>query len=416
MGERPSEKPLRDSVNRVSNHLLDATTDRLPNRSFFARGDEPVRMRRIGFVCNPIAGMGGRVGLKGTDGNVEAARERGAEPRAPDRALAALRSLKERLPDAEILTCGDPMGEAEAREAGFEPAIVYEPGEETTAADTHEAVAAFLARGVDLVLFVGGDGTATDVAEAVNEEGHETPILGVPAGVKVYSSVFGVTPGDAGRIAAAFDATESREVSDIDEDAYRNGEVRTTLRAVVNVPVAEELQSSKQLGGGSIEGLANGFAAEIDPEITYIFAPGSTVGAIEEALGFEGTPLGVDVWRDVSESDADSETDRGVNCPGRGELLVRDGSESEILAALGENNAIVVSPIGGQGFLFGRGNQQISPDVIRRSEIEIVASRSKLDEIGVLRVDTGDSDLDEELRGWVRVRVGRVEHRMLQIV
>jgi predicted polyphosphate/ATP-dependent NAD kinase len=353
-------------------------------------------MRRIGFVCNPIAGMGGRVGLKGTDGKVTEARERGAEPRAPERALAALGSLKERL-NVEILTCGDPMGESAAYNAGFAPETVYEPDEETTAEDTRRAVAELLARGVDLILFVGGDGTATDVAETVNEEGSETPILGVPAGVKVYSSVFGITPQDAGRIAAAFDATESREVSDIDEDAYRAGEVRTSLRAVVNVPVAEELQSSKQLGGGSIDGLANGFAAEIDPETTYVFAPGSTVGTIEEALGFDGTPLGVDVWKD-------------------GTVIVRDGSESEILAGLGEKNTIVVSPIGGQGFVFGRGNQQISPDVIRQCEIEIVASRSKLDEIGVLRVDTGDPELNAELRGWTRVRVGRVEHRMLQIV
>jgi predicted polyphosphate/ATP-dependent NAD kinase len=353
-------------------------------------------MRRIGFVSNPIAGMGGRVGLKGTDGKVTEARKRGAEPRAPERALAALGSLKERL-DVEILTCGDPMGETEARKAGFAPEIVYEPDGETTAEDTRQAVAELLAREVDLILFVGGDGTATDVAETVNEEGSETPILGVPAGVKVYSSVFGVTSQDAGRIAAAFDATESREVSDIDEEAYREGEVRTSLRAVVDVPVAEELQSSKQLGGGSIEGLAEGFAGEVDSETTYVFAPGSTVGTIEEALGFDGTPLGVDVWKN-------------------GTAIVRDGSESEILAGLGEKNTIVVSPIGGQGFVFGRGNQQISPDVIQQCEIEIVASRSKLDEIGVLRVDTGDSDLDRELRGWTRVRVGRVEHRLLQIV
>lgn len=354
-------------------------------------------MRRIGFVCNPIAGMGGRVGLKGTDGKVTEARDRGAEPRAPERALEALESLKERAPDTEVLTCSEPMGEAEVRSAGFSLEIAYEPDTETTSEDTRRAVREFLDRGVDLILFVGGDGTATDVAEVVNEAGSETPILGVPAGVKIYSSVFGVTPRDAGRIAAAFDSTESREVSDIDEDAYREGEVRTTLRAVVNVPVAEELQTSKQLASGSIEGLAAGFASEVDPETTYLFAPGSTVGSIEAELDIDASPLGVDVWRD-------------------GELLVRDGNETEILGALSERNVIVVSPIGGQGFVFGRGNQQLSPAVIRQCEIEIVASRSKLDDIGVLRVDTGDRDLDEELRGWTRVRVGRVERRMLQVV
>lgn len=357
-------------------------------------------MRRIGVLVNPIAGMGGRVGLKGTDDKVAEARERGAEPRAPDRARAALTALYERAPEAEILTCGDPMGDREVREAGFSPDIVYEPdGEGTTAEDTHAAIHEFLDREVDLVLFVGGDGTATDVAETVTDRDGDggTPILGVPAGVKIYSSVFGVTPEDAGRIAASFDATEASEVSDIDEDAYRAGEVRTSLRAVVEVPVADELQSSKQLSGGSVEGLAAAFAEEVDPGRTYVFAPGSTVGAIEDALGVEGSPLGVDVWRD-------------------GTVLVRDGSEAEILDALGEDNVIVVSPIGGQGFIFGRGNQQLSPAVIRRCAVEIVASRSKLDDIGALRVDTGDPDLDEALRGWTRVQVGRVERRMMQVV
>jgi NAD+ kinase len=367
-------------------------------------------MRRIGLVLNPIAGMGGRVGLKGTDGKAEEARERGAEPRAPGRAIEALSALHERAPDVDLLACGDPMGASEAREAGFSPEVVYEPGGgETTAEDTRAAVREFLDRDVDLVLFVGGDGTATDVAETITERDGGTPMLGVPAGVKVYSSAFGVTPADAGRIAAAFEATEPREVSDIDEDAYRAGEVRTSLRAVVEVPVAEELQSSKQLGGGSIEGLADAFAEEVDPGVTYVFAPGSTVGAIEEALGIDGSPLGVDVWRAGEDPGGNNEGDGG-------EVLVRDGSEEEVLEALGERTVIVVSPIGGQGFVFGRGNQQLSPAVIRRCEIEIVASRSKLDTIGVLRVDTGDPDLDDDLRGWTRVRVGRVERRMMQVV
>ncbi len=354
-------------------------------------------MRRIGVLVNPIAGMGGRVGLKGTDDKVTEARERGAQPRAPERAREALGALYERAPDTAILAPDDPMGEREVREAGFDPEIVYRPdGEETTATDTRAAVSEFVDRDVDLVVFVGGDGTATDVAETVTDRDDETPILGVPAGVKVYSSVFGVTPEDAGRIAASFEATEVREVSDIDEDAYRAGEVNTELRAVVEVPVAEELQSSKQLGGGSVEGLAAAFAEEIDPETTYVFAPGSTVGAIAEALGFEGSPLGVDVWRD-------------------GEVLVHDGGEGEILDALGERNVIVEKPIGGQGFVFGRGNHQLSPAVICRCAVEIVASPSKLDDIGVLRIDTGDPDLDKELRGWTKVRIGRVERRMMQV-
>lgn len=357
-------------------------------------------MRTVGVVVNPIAGMGGRVGLKGTDGKVEEARARGAEPRAPDRAREALEALSEADPDVRVVAAAGRMGAEEARAAGFDPEVVPVPDEdagETTAADTRDAVRAFLDRGVDLILFTGGDGTAVDVAETLAAADDETPILGVPAGVKVYSAVFAVSPRAAGRIAATFDRTERAEVNDIDEEEYREGEVRTELRAVATVPVAEQRQAGKQLASGTVDGIAEGFVDDVEPDITYVLGPGSTVGAIKERLDFSGTPLGVDVWRD-------------------GTVLARDAAESEILASLGEDSVVVVSPIGGQGFVFGRGNQQISPDVIRQSEVEIVASRSKLDGVGVLRADTGDPDLDERLRGWHQVRVGRVERRLVELV
>ncbi|MFP8955797.1 ATP-NAD kinase family protein [Natrialbaceae archaeon A-CW3] len=388
-------------------------------------------METLGVVVNPIAGMGGRVGLKGTDGKVAEARQRGAEPRAPDRARKALEALARRRPELTVYTAAGSMGEDAVRAVGYEPRVLYEPGRDrdgeqptddngepgdTTANDTKAAVRAFLEKGVDLVLFVGGDGTAVDVAsvleEAVEEKREEsngedataadaanrTPMLGVPAGVKIYSSVFGVTPADAGRIAAEFDRVEDREVNDIDEEAYREGEVRAELRAVVPVPVASDVQSSKQLSGGSVDTLAEGFARDIDRETTYVFGPGSTVGAIESALGIDPSPLGVDVWRDD-------------------EVLARDASESEILAVLEDPVVIVVSPIGGQGFVFGRGNHQISPTVIdRAADIEIVASTEKLDALGTLRVDTDDEELDEELRGWTQVRTGRFTTRLLKVV
>ena len=358
-------------------------------------------MRRIGFVINPIAGMGGRVGLKGTDGKLDEARRRGAEPRAPKRGREALEALRERADEGEIelYAYGGSMGETTAIEAGLEPVVVGAPGgNETTAAETRDAVERFVAENVDLVLFVGGDGTAVDVAETIEELGSETPILGVPGGVKVYSSVFAVTPRAAGRIAATYDRTERREVNDIDEDAYRGGDVETELKAIVSVPVAEELQASKQIGGGTVESLASGVAEDIGrDDAVYVLGPGSTIDAIKTELGFDGTPLGVDVYHD-------------------GEVLVRDGSEADILGALGERNVVIVSPIGGQGFVFGRGNDQISPAVLRRSDVEIVASKAKLDGLGTLRVDTGDRELDEELCGWRRVRTGRFEKRLMKVV
>ncbi|WP_136687913.1 ATP-NAD kinase family protein [Halorhabdus amylolytica] len=360
-------------------------------------------MRRVGILLNPIAGMGGRVGLKGTDGKVAEARQRGAEPRAPDRARRALDALASH-DTVSVVTVAGIMGADIAREAGFDPTVVAEPVAgpaasigETTAADTRRAVAALVAADVDVVVFVGGDGTAVDVAETLDGLGSEIPMLGVPAGVKVYSGVFAVDPTAAAEIVTTFEETEPGDVLDLDEDAFREGEVSTVLRSTAKTPVDRRRQSPKQRVGGTVETLATGVAAGVDPETTYVFGPGSTVGAIESQLGFEGSPLGVDVWRD-------------------GNVLVEDGGESEILASLGTDNVVFVSPIGGQGFVFGRGNQQLSPAVLRQSDVRIVASRRKLDGIGVLRVDTGDRALDERLRGWHRVRVGRVETRLVRIV
>ncbi|WP_254862362.1 ATP-NAD kinase family protein [Halovivax gelatinilyticus] len=358
-------------------------------------------MTRLGFVVNPIAGMGGRVGLKGTDGMVAEARERGAEPRAPDRAREAIEAFLGREPDATIVTAEAPMGADAVREAGGDPQVVYSPEAdaytETSSQDTSAAVEAILDAGVDLVCFVGGDGTAVDVAEVINAVGSDTPMLGVPAGVKIYSAVFGVTPADAGRVAATFDDVEPREVNDIDEAAYREGTVRSELKAVVRVPVTRSVQSGKQLARGTIDTVAAGYARGIEDGRTYVFGPGGTVGSIESELDIDASPLGVDVWRD-------------------GSVLVRDGSEDEILESIESPTTVVVSPIGGQGFIFGRGNHQLSPAVLGRAdEIDVVASDEKLDALDVLRVDIDDAELAESLRGWQEVRTGRFTTRLIKV-
>jgi len=197
----------------------------------------------VGLVVNPIAGMGGRVGLKGTDGKVDEARARGASPRAPERSRRMLQRLADHDPTLSLSAAGDPMGASLAREAGFDPQIVSEPASETTVDDTRAAIAGFIERGVDLVVFVGGDGTAADVADALASTG--IPMLGVPAGVKVYSAVFAVSPEDAADIIVSFERTERREVMDINEDDYRDGEVYPELRAVAWVPVTDELHSRR---------------------------------------------------------------------------------------------------------------------------------------------------------------------------
>ncbi len=352
----------------------------------------------VGVVVNPVAGMGGRVGLKGTDGRVEEARGRGAEPRAEVRAEEALVALRDAAPDVEVVTARGAMGERAADTVGFDPRLVDTGGElyRTDAEDTRAAVRELVAEGVDLILFVGGDGTAADVAEALGGADTETPVLGVPAGVKVYSSVFAHTPREAGRTAASFDRVEEREVADIDEEAYRDDELRASVRGVVPVPVGS-VQESKSRVDGNVEGIARGFADDVRDDTTYVFGTGGTVAAVERELGVEPTLLGIDVWRN-------------------GAVLERDASEDGILDALGERNVVVVSPLGGQGFVIGRGNQQISPAVLRRSELEVVAAREKLRGLDALRVDTGDLELDAELAGWTRVRVGRDEYRMARIV
>lgn len=268
---------------------------------------------------------------------------------------------------------------------------------ETSVEDTRRAVEGFEDVGVDVILFVGGDGTAVDVAEMLDDLDSTTPVLGVPAGVKVFSSVFAVSPEAAGRLVATFQDVESREVNDIDEAAYRDGVVRAELKAIAQVPVDGELQTSKQVLGGDVESLAMGFADDVEDGITYVLGPGGTLQTIKQKLGFEGSPLGIDVYRS-------------------GEVVVRDANEADILSELGPENVIVVSPIGGQGFVFGRGNDQLSPAVIEQCDLAIVASREKLDSTGVLRVDTGDASLDDDLRGWVKARIGRYETRMIEIV
>lgn len=351
---------------------------------------------RVGYVVNPVAGMGGRVGLKGTDGRVEEARGLGAEPRAGDRGKEALEALDEVAPGATVVTAAGDMGEETAREVGC-ASVVVEPGGDTYTTgpdDTRAVVRELLEEGVDVILFVGGDGTAADVAEALDEA--DVPVVGVPAGVKVYSSVFAHTPRDAGRVAARFERTEEREVVDIDEDAYRDDELRTSVRAVVQVPVDNAVQESKSRPGGDADGIARGFVEDVRDGTTYVLGTGGTLAAVKRALGFEPTLLGVDVWRD-------------------GTLVASDASEEEVLGALGDSNVVVVSPLGGQGFILGRGNQQVSPAVLRRSGLEVVATRDKLRGLDALHVDTGDASLDDELRGWTRVRVGRDEWRMERI-
>jgi predicted polyphosphate/ATP-dependent NAD kinase len=211
---------------------------------------------RLGLVVNPIAGMGGRLAFKGSDdvALVAAARERGEVAVAPARATEALRRLTSLGAEVEVLAYAGAMGEEEARGAQLAPTVLGSTGSVTTAQDTRTAAAAMAERGVDLLLFAGGDGTAVDVLEAI---GDRVPVLGIPAGVKMHSAVFAVNPRTAGDLAASLAQDGVRdvrpaEVMDVDEALLRAGSVSARLHGFLNVPDARRhLQSAQARSLGS---------------------------------------------------------------------------------------------------------------------------------------------------------------------
>jgi predicted polyphosphate/ATP-dependent NAD kinase len=373
-------------------------------------------VKKVGVIVNPIAGMGGRCGLKGTDGReiLAQAIAMGAEPEAPDRAVEALKQLARVKDRIEVLTVSGRMGADELRRAGFEPTIlVSTDGEDTTPDDTRRAARALVAEGVDLILFAGGDGTARDVCAAVGDA--ETTCLGVPAGCKIHSGVYGINPRNAGELAAMYlegrtSKVKPAEVMDIDEDAFRQGRVTAELYGYLTVPADEaRVQGGKAGRAQSEENALNAIAYDImdqlAPGTLYILGTGSTLFGIKQRLGLEGTLLGVDVMRDR-------------------ELVAADVTERQLLELLGPAGSvparIIVTVIGGQGYIFGRGNQQLSPRVIERvgrENIVIVATKGKLAALGgrPLLVDTGKEETNEMLRGYMRVIVGYHEQMAAKV-
>jgi len=338
----------------------------------------------IGFVVNPIAGIGGKVGLKGSD-DVEEALKRGGIPVAPAKAAEFCKSL-----DANVITCSSSMG------ADYiDGKVIYKTPEKTTADDTTKACRKFLKHGADLIIFVGGDGTARDVYNAV---GKKVPILGIPAGVKMYSGVFAINVNKAIEIVNAFMEGNvervEREIMDIGEVAFRKDMLKIKLFGYALCPAIKNfLQNGKRIFGGENEAKKEiaKFMALICKEGTYILGPGSTVKAIAGEMGIEKTLLGVDVIEN-------------------GKVIARDANEEEILKAIeGKRARIIVSPIGGGGFIFGRGNQQISSKVIKKVGIKniiVVATPQKLMQISFLYIDTGDKFLDKKFAGWISVIAG----------
>jgi predicted polyphosphate/ATP-dependent NAD kinase len=367
--------------------------------------------RRVGIVVNPIAGMGGRVGLKGTDGatTLARARELGAVPMAGARCAGALALLPDGI---EILAPPGAMGAEVAARAGLTCTTLDLPPQAGTGADTSAAAAVLRARGVDLLLFAGGDGTARDVVAAV---GADLPILGVPTGVKMHSAVFATGPRAAGRLAARFLAGEAvalreAEVMDLDEDALRQGRVAARLFGLASVPHERGLVQACKAGArpddaAALDALARRIARTWPEDRLMILGCGTTTRRVKRALGFEGTLLGVDVALG-------------------GRPLALDVTEAQLLRLLdraGPGGAgILAAATGGQGFLFGRGNQQISAAVLRRvgrEGITVVTGAGKLAALdpAVLHVDTGDAEVDAMLAGYMQVHTAPDQRMVMRI-
>lgn len=358
---------------------------------------------RIGLLMNPCAGIGGPAGLKGSDGiEVQTlARAQGIESQVCRRVVMALASLAHQLGDLHWVTCSGAMGEQALLELGIDDSeIVYITPAETEGQDTKRATRALQDAKVDVLLFAGGDGTARDLLDAATAG---QSILGIPCGVKMHSGVFANHPLAVAEIlrdllAGRLLSAAVGEVRDIDEVAFRQGRVIAKFYGELQIPAALSYIQSTKVGGRESEGLAQqeiaaDFVDSMLPDIIYFMGSGQTVAGIMAALGLPNTLLGVDVI-----------CNQGV--------LQNDVTSLDLLRWTTQGQCrIVVTVIGGQGHVFGRGNQQFSPEVIRvvgLPAIEVVATKTKLEGLtrGFVIVDTGDQDLDAALSGVHRIRTG----------
>ncbi|HSG62368.1 MAG TPA: ATP-NAD kinase family protein [Pseudomonadales bacterium] len=357
---------------------------------------------RVGLLINPWAGIGGPAGLKGSDGAdiVAEALARGANPQAQQRVLQALQALENESDRMTWLTAGGDMGEAVCRLAGFEPILVGSPqSEPSTASDTERLATALLEHGVDVLLFAGGDGTARNIFNAV---GSNLPVIGLPAGVKMHSGVYAVSPTAAALAIATLArgevvAAQHAEVRDIDEAAFRRGIVKTSYYGDMLVPAVDELlQGVKSPGQAGEEevlfAIAETVTETIDEAHLTVLGPGSTTLHICEHLGLEGSLLGVDVLKGTR-------------------LLQQDISEASLYELLSNYTGpirLYITAIGGQGHIIGRGNQQLSARILRRigrDNVCVVASRQKLASLAgkPFVIDSGDPELDRAWAGPMRV-------------
>jgi predicted polyphosphate/ATP-dependent NAD kinase len=349
--------------------------------------------KKLGFIVNPIAGMGGAVGLKGTDGKaiLREAIDLGAKPVAAHRAKTFLSELSTAKPHLKLFVGAGEMGEEEAKKQGYAYKVVGEAKNETSAIDTETIAKAIVEAEVDLLVYCGGDGTTRDIQKAIDLK---LPVLGVPTGVKMHSALFAISPQAAASIVIRYLwgglPIREAEVMDINEAAFRAGHLSAELYGYMLSPFEPHLIQGNKMESPRTENEIQNQAAialyvieEMNPTTLYIIGPGTTTRTIGDLLDQKKSLLGVDLFQNK-------------------EIKAKDVNEKKLLQAIADRNVqIIVTPIGGQGFIFGRGNQQISAKVINKvglDNIIVVATKSKLDRLRSLKVDTGDSKLDAAFR------------------
>ena len=363
---------------------------------------------KIGFLVNPIAGMGGAVGLKGTDNQLYfLALRKGAKPVAPKRAERFLSRLLQESFRGFLIVANGVMGCDYMPKTRLSYKCLKIPTcSRTTKKDTADVVKEMIKENVDLIVFVGGDGTARDILDVIDGR---IPILGVPSGVKMYSGVFAVSPEAAAEVVRAYAEGKAEiivtNVADADEEAINRGLLKVKVYGLAKAPAVEQLITPTKDFGSYSDSEAKKAIAEyfrdeyIKPNNLYLLGPGTTIKALADILKIEKTLLGIDaLWNNS--------------------LVGKDLDEEGILDLLSKyrNPHIVITIIGAQGYIFGRGNQQLSPKVIRtvgKERIHILATPSKLVKIKYLLIDTGDSKLDIELSGYYRIITGYREETVL---
>ncbi len=359
---------------------------------------------RLGVLVNPYAGIGGALALKGSDGKDvrEKALAMGAEQKANEKMARALKALNDVSHPVEIYTASGDMGQSVCESLGLSCQVVYRTGGQTEAEHTQAAAAAIIGNNIDLLVFAGGDGTARNLCDEV---GTRVPVLGVPAGCKIHSGVYAVTPSAAGEVLAMMVNGElvseiEAEVRDIDESAFRDGKVIARPFGDMRVPEALHYIQAVKMGGREDDELVQEDIAayitelmEEAPDTLYIMGSGSTVNAVMEHQGLANTLLGVDVVKN-------------------GEVIASDVTADKLMALIdGQHAKIVLTVIGGQGHILGRGNQQLSPAVIRsvgKENMLIIATKQKIQALSQrpLIFDSGDADLDASLAGTVSIITG----------